>query len=163
MHPHINIPNAVVRAAFPEDLAVVKQLFFELHTYNSTFDPNFALVSRWEDVFYNHVCQPSVCEQIIILAEVEDQVAGLLLLKEHIEAPALHRYNRWVEVQGLYVRPAFRRCGIGDLLLRFARRSAKEQQHQWLQLYVSNSNQVAQKFYSKQGFNCTQQIWRTKV
>jgi ribosomal protein S18 acetylase RimI-like enzyme len=153
----------IIRSATTEDLPVIKQLFYELHTYNSSFDANFALDKHWESIFENHLCEPSLCQRVSILAEVSGQSVGLMLLKEHIEAPALHHFNRWIEVQALYVSPSHRRSGVGDALLAYARKWSQELKHDWMQLYVTENNQVAKQFYRNKGFLPTQEVWRKKL
>jgi len=152
-----------IRLAQPIDLPTIKELFFELHEYNSSFDHNFALNPQWEDSFENHVCKPSFCHQGVIVAEVKTEVCGLLMLKEHVDSPSLFQYKKWVEVQALYIKPTFRREGIGDQLLEYAKNWCSLNGHDWLQLYVTSANTSAQKFYQHQGFQPVQQIWRTSI
>ena len=41
-------PRWVVRGAEPMDIAAIKALFHNLHTFNTSLDPRFAMSEEWE-------------------------------------------------------------------------------------------------------------------
>src|SRR5262245_24292196 len=89
------------------DAPAVITLFQALHAYNASLDNHFALAEELEPLFQEHFF-PSYNPptSLWLLAKKRGQAVGLLISSVHSGSP-LFRYNHWVEVEALYVTPAY--------------------------------------------------------
>jgi GNAT superfamily N-acetyltransferase len=88
-----------------------------------------------------------------VVAECDGQVVGCLLIT--------FEWSDWRNglfwwIQSLYVRPAFRRCGVFRGLYDFVKTEARRRPGICgLRLYVEQSNHVAQRAYRQMGMECS--------
>jgi ribosomal protein S18 acetylase RimI-like enzyme len=90
----------------------------------------------------------------------DDTLAAYLKLNFDRHAPDLGS-NHTVQVERLYVEPAFQGQRIGEKLLDFAKLQAKNAAADWLWLSVWQENPPALRFYERCGFEIfgTQTFW----
>lgn len=156
----MNDDQLLVRVAENDDDWAVHHLFGALHTHNAELDPRFALAEGWNAVLDEHLVHVrAVGNGITLLAWGNQQPLGLLMMEGHTDSP-LFRHRRWAELLALYVEPAARSRRVADSLLHAGSAWAQSCGYDRIQLYVTASNQRAQRFYTRVGFQRVQEIWR---
>jgi ribosomal protein S18 acetylase RimI-like enzyme len=154
------IDTIEISEATVADTADVIRLFGKLHRYNEDLDPRFALADDWEQLVATYVQQSDHSgESIWLLARAGVQAIGFVLVEVHYDSP-LYKYRRWAEIVGLYVDPEQRGSEAAHLLMQHAYAWAQGHHLAIMQLYVTASNERAQRFYRRQGFSTSQLILR---
>lgn len=128
----------IVREAELEDASAVHDLLFEFNGEAlslSTLTRRMQQVANLETAF---------------LAERRGSLAGLLVLRI---VPTISDAQDWAEITELYVRPPFRRQGIGAALVRAAVNCSRSRGCSELHLLVDPANQEAHAFYEASGFS----------
>jgi GNAT superfamily N-acetyltransferase len=152
--------QVVVRPAAPHDDRSLRRLFAELHGFNASLDPRFALAEGWEEVFASHLeHERQMRHGATWLAEAGSHPAGFLMVDGHVDSP-LFQDRRWAEVLALYVVPEWRKRGVAQTMLAAAAEWASGHGYDRLQLHVTASNSPARAFYASAGFVPVQEIWR---
>jgi ribosomal protein S18 acetylase RimI-like enzyme len=147
-------------AATPADAEDVIRLFGELHRYNSSLDPRFALAEGWQALVYQYLEESeSSADSTWLLARDNYRAIGFVLVEIHLDSP-LYRHRRWAEIVGLYVESEYRGGEVADLLMEQAYAWAVSRNLSVIQLYVTAANESARHFYTKQGFADSQVIMR---
>ena len=131
------VPTLVVRIAGPEDASTVLDLLYE---FNGEALPPDALARRMEQ---------AKALEAVFLCQRDGVVAGLLALRT---VPTLSAAQDWAEITELYVRPSFRRMGVGRALVRAAVEYSRIRGCTDIHLLVDPSNAVAHSFYEDLGF-----------
>ena len=126
-----------VRAAGPADLPVLAELLVE---FNGEGLPPEALARCMEEV---------QDLETALLGEWDGEAAGLLVLRI---VPTLSGADPWVEITEMYVRPHFRRRGIGRALVEAALDCGRQRGCREFHLLVDPSNKAGQAFYAELGF-----------
>ncbi len=149
--------------ATPSHFAVVADLFAALHGYNADLDSCFALADNWHDLLEDYFFRTWEDPQTLwLLAWADDQPAGLLIVKAHLDSPLFqHRY--WTELMAIYVKPEYRGAKLAERLVHAARDWTAAHGGARLQLYVTASNERARAFYQRCGLYPVQEIWRLDV
>jgi len=129
--------HLTVRAAGPADAPTVAALLVEFN--GEGLSPQ-ALARRMEEV---------QGLETAFLGEWEGKAAGLLVLRI---APTLSGTDDWAEITEMYVRPQFRRRGIGRALVEAALDYGRQRGCREFHLLVDPSNVAAQAFYTMLGF-----------
>lgn len=141
----------------------VIRLFGALHGYNAELDPRFALADDWQQLVGSYLEQITDADDSAwFLAWHGGRAVGFVLVEVHTESP-LYRHRRWAEIVGLYVEPDYRGSNVASALMDQAYGWAREHGLSTMQLYVTNANDAAQRFYTKQGFTTTQVIMRRTI
>jgi len=83
------------------------------------------------------------------IGEADGVLAGLLILGT---TPTLSTAEEWAEITEMYVRPAFRRGGVGRALVERAVEYAGSRGCTEVHLLVDATNVAAQSFYQAAGF-----------
>ncbi len=158
-----NAPTLQIMQATVRDTPDLIYLFGELHRYNAELDPRFELADDWEQLVSEYVEQAENSEESAwLLARIGDGLVGFVLVEVHCDAP-FYRYRRWAEIVSLYVEPEFRGSGVAETLMQHAYDWARQHNLRVMQLYVTASNERAQRFYAKQGFVISQHIMRRTI
>ena len=126
-----------VRAAGPDDAPAVAALLVEFN--GEGLQPE-ALARRMKEV---------QGLETAFLGKWEGEAAGLLVLRT---APTLSGADDWVEITEMYVRPQFRRRGIGRALAEAALDYGRKRGCREFHLLVDPSNETGQAFYAELGF-----------
>ena len=132
-----------IRAASPEDAALIVELIYELALYEK--EPDAAQATEADILRDAFASQPLI---YILIAEWEQQTAGFALY--------FFNYSTWQGQPGLYledlfVRPAYRGKGLGKALLSHLAQIAIEKNCGRMQWQVLNWNQNAIAFYQAMG------------
>lgn len=127
-----------IRIAAPSDAQVVHELLFEFN--GEALSPHLLAA---------HLAEGTVVQETAFLAESDGVAAGLLVLRI---VPTLSDPQDWAEITEMYVRPAFRRRGIGTALVETALEHSRRRGCAEIHLLVNPDNRAAQRFYRAQGF-----------
>ena len=150
----------IISEATCADAADVIGLFGALHRYNAALDPRFELADHWEDLVDTYLEQSRHSDESAwLLARVGTETVGFVLVEVHTDSP-LYKHRRWAEIVGLYVDGEHRGGEVADRLMEYAYVWAQEHHLHTMQLYVTATNERAQRFYARHGFEPSQQILR---
>jgi diamine N-acetyltransferase len=144
-----------IRAAKPEDAAIIAGLIRELANYEQLAHEAAPDVHVLTEQLKRHAC-PRVEALLAIDTETHDAV-GFALFFQHYST-FLTRWGLFLE--DLYVRPAYRKKGVGFALFRTLSQIAHERGHERLEWSVLNWNDLAIKFYKKLGATALRE-WTT--
>lgn len=150
-----------IRPVQHADVAALKGLFHQLHTFNAALDPQFALSENWE-IYFDAVIEEALQGKVLCLLAYEigtNRPCGFAMAAVHHDSN-MWRYHEWVEVEALYVADAWRGCGLADGLLTHTCNWAESVGQSVVQLYVTASNERAIRFYQHEGFGEAQAIMR---
>lgn len=151
-----------IRPADPTDAADAIRLFGALHQHNTQLDPHFVLAEGWEQLVEEYLRESQQADESVWLLACDNGTAiGFVLVEVHTDSP-LYRHRRWAEIVGLYVDPAYRGTIVAHTLMEHAYAWAIDHHLRIMQLYVTATNEPAQRFYSKQGFDTSQVIMRRR-
>ncbi|MDB4898981.1 MAG: GCN5-related N-acetyltransferase [Gemmatimonadetes bacterium] len=95
--------------------------------------------------------------EVILLAEVDDDVAGILRCVESIGSPLLDP-ARYAYVSSVYVRPDRRRRGVLTALVRAAERWARARGLDQMRLHNVAGSAMAEAAWSALGFEVVEQV-----
>jgi aminoglycoside 6'-N-acetyltransferase I len=95
----------------------------------------------------------------IFVATVEEELIGVVLLGR-TESPPIYERGDISFLEGLYVKPAFRRRGIASALLERAEEWATNQQCEYLRTWVHVHNEKAIDLYHQSFSLKYQSFWK---
>lgn len=82
---------------------------------------------------------------------VQNEIAGYLKINVG-DAQTEHLRENALEVERIYLRSSFQHRGLGNVLLDFAEKTAREEGKDYMWLGVYEKNIPAQYFYKRHGF-----------
>lgn len=126
-----------IRIAELEDAAVISDLLYEFNGEALSTD---ALAERMREV-------PGL--ETVFLGGLDGKLAGVLILRT---VPTLSDAQDWAEITEMYVRPVFRRQGVGKALVQAAVGYGRARGCAEMHLLVDPTNAAAQAFYEAAGF-----------
>lgn len=128
-----------IREARIEDVAIVYKLgenVDEFHTSDQA--PNF-----WpEEILRNSIAKDDVS---FFIAQVNGEIAGFIIAN-------LNKSLSKTEIENIFVKPDFRRQGIGTSLVRKVVEAARLNQYQFISVLTPPDDIAAIKTYEKVGF-----------
>lgn len=135
--------GVTLRSAEPRDAALILTLIRELAEYERLLHEVVATEAAIRDTLFGERPRAEV-----LIAESDGEAAGFALF--------LHNYSTFLAKPGLfledlYVRPAFRRRGIGRMLLTRLASIASERECGRFEWNVLDWNESAQRFYESLG------------
>ncbi|OCX10169.1 GNAT family N-acetyltransferase [Lactobacillus crispatus] len=83
---------------------------------------------------------------------VQNEIAGYLKINVE-DAQTEHLRENALEVERIYLRSSFQHRGLGNVLLDFAEKTAREEGKDYMWLGVYEKNVPAQHFYKRHGFS----------
>lgn len=83
---------------------------------------------------------------------VQNEIAGYLKINVG-DAQTEHLRENALEVERIYLRSSFQHRGLGNVLLDFAEKTAREEGKDYMWLGVYEKNAPAQHFYKRHGFS----------
>jgi ribosomal protein S18 acetylase RimI-like enzyme len=93
---------------------------------------------------------------LILLAYVDNEVAGCIALQAilpHYHLSPQKNRKEYCEMKRMYVRPAFRKTGIGNVLVEDLCKEAKQLGYAFMWLDTLSRMQPAINLYKRHGFN----------
>lgn len=145
---------AIVRAATMDDLDDLAALLVEITAWHAAALPHIypnAIADAGMTEYVRRVL--ALADTFLFVAETDREVVGFLILQRG-GAPStpVHVPRRWVTIDTIVVREAFRRRGIGETLMAHAHGWAKEQGIDTVELMVADFNTPAIAWYEKLGY-----------
>lgn len=142
----------VIRPLRPEDLSELAELWRALALEGAPgglvlYPPTDENVARWRKWVASAVERGEVK---VLVAEANGCIVGYVLFGER-RSPLLSPYRRGV-IYDLYVRPGWRRRGLGARLLKEALSSLRAMDMDLATVSVAITNRVALELYRRLGF-----------
>ena len=126
-------------------------------TFKATFDPYTAPndMARFLEEDYETVKLVKEIENPnsrFYFFMVQNEIAGYLKINVG-DAQTEHLRENALEVERIYLRSSFQHRGLGNVLLDFAEKTAREEGKDYMWLGVYEKNVPAQHFYKRHGFS----------
>ncbi|KAA8810842.1 GNAT family N-acetyltransferase [Lactobacillus crispatus] len=126
-------------------------------TFKATFDPYTAPndMARFLEEDYETVKLVKEIENPnsrFYFLMVQNEIAGYLKINVG-DAQTEHLRENALEVERIYLRSSFQHCGLGNVLLDFAEKTARKEGKDYMWLGVYEKNVPAQHFYKRHGFS----------
>lgn len=136
-------PGFILRPAQPQDVAIIVKMIHELAIYERAEDQCHATEEKMHEQLFG--IQPRAEAYV---AEIEGKVGGMAVF--------FHNFSTWDSAPGLYledlyVRPTFRRLGIGKALLERLAFLAKQRGCTRFEWSVLDWNKPARDLYDAMG------------
>ncbi len=145
----------IIREASREDVDAVADLVARLKTLNEELDPSFRTSQRLREEARRYVEESlSDPKARLIVAAVGDEVVGLLRLV-FIDR-VFYEPRIKALITDLYVKPGYRRRGIGRLLVEYAVDVARREGAGIISAVFPEGNVIARRFYEELGFRVLQ-------
>ncbi len=141
----------IIRAATTDDLAA---LLVDVTALHAGVLPNIYPKATADAGMTDYLRRVLVLEDThLFVAETDSMVVGVLILQRgEVPRTPVHVPRRWVTVDAIVVREAFRRRGIGEALMEQARAWANERGIDAVELMVAEFNTAAIAWYEKLGY-----------
>jgi ribosomal protein S18 acetylase RimI-like enzyme len=141
-----------IRAATKRDLRTLKRFWlnlakemFEIEKYIVPSEQN---AKKWISFVFESIKE---AKAIVLLAEMSGKPIGFI----HLSFPREEKYQisiGFATIHEIYVKPAYRRLGVGNQLMKETLRIIKERNFKNVRLSVISRNVEAVQFYKKFGF-----------
>ena len=142
-----------IRAVRHDELLKTSDLWADFMAFNAKFDDSFATRSRAREIFAKEMMERRPTEDYrLAVAENDGELVGFCF--SYIsQKPHYFKLQKFGFVGDLYVKPEFRRQGIGHDLVKdainyFARRKVEQ-----IELLVATKNKNAIAFWEALGFS----------
>lgn len=148
-----------IKTATLDDIPQIERLYQELFLEMSILQPKYIRPAKQDANFIRYTIIED--DSDILIATVEKEVVGFLLIKETTTPPysclVEHKYAFIVDV---IVSKSYQSQGIGSALLDEAKKWAAYRHLDYLELNVLTENKGAKSLYEKHGFKDTNQTMR---
>jgi ribosomal protein S18 acetylase RimI-like enzyme len=144
-----------VRPASEEDIPVLARMLVRLKTLNEELDSSFR-VSRGAEEAAEKYLRDSLARDAVrvLVAEVDGDPVGFIRFE--VVDRVFYEPRFKAVITDVYVKPAFRRLGIGRLLVEAAAEEAKRMGAGMITAVFPEGNMIARKFYEELGFKVLQ-------
>ena len=143
-----NIKNFNIRLAEKKDIKEVYKMLQE-HVKYEKITEKFKLS---EKRLQENIFKENIRWHCLVVEDLEDKsLKGILLYSINYINRAFHLKSK-VHIDHLYIRPAYRRFGIGVALINEIKKHLNKQNMNTIELWCMKSNKNADKFYRKIGF-----------
>lgn len=140
-----------------ESEQIGQELLLPFYREEERLDPEFNRldVSETQDADYwiHHD------ERGIFVAVIENDIVGVVMLGQR-NSPPIYERGRVAFLEGLYVKPAYRRQGVATALLERGEEWASCQQCEYLRTWVHAHNKKAMSLYSQTFAVKYQSFWK---
>ena len=140
------------RDATLDDIDPLVQMWCESSSYHEEIETRFKYssdVDEWTTKYFTNQL-PKDTTSFFIAFDGDDDIG--FIETQVMEKPPIHAQRKVGYVGSLYVRPAYRRKGVGSHLWKLAREWFLKQEVSKIQLAVAVMNPDALKFWKKCGF-----------
>jgi ribosomal protein S18 acetylase RimI-like enzyme len=141
--------NVVIRQANSEDLDIIKKLNIEVFEAAKHTDPHIYMdypnSKQGAEDYLELLRNPNNCK---LIALIDTKVAGYLIGGEYTVS---YRKDKMGEIYHMGVTALFRRNGVGTSLIKEFKQWCVDKGYKYLYVNVNYLDEIAVKFYSKQG------------
>jgi ribosomal protein S18 acetylase RimI-like enzyme len=146
--------STAIRKAVVEDLPALATLLVDVNNSHAEALPHIyrkIVADDQTETFLHRILEEAGSH--LFVAEEAAQLVGYVSLRL-VEAPStpVHVPRRWVTIDTVVVREAFRHRGIGAALVEHVHTWARDQGLNYVELTVAEFNTVAIAFYEKLGY-----------
>lgn len=150
-----SVNNIKIRKAKEGDYEIINQLYCDWQNYHASLLPT-VFKKFTKKIFIkrgNFITLITDNDSTVLVAIVDNQIIGLVeIVFDNVSNEDDRFPVKRASVEYLYVRPNFRRSGVGLLLLEAAKEWAKKKGKQVLTTSVYVKNKAALDLYNKAGF-----------
>jgi len=154
-----NKNELIIRLANKNDILSLSRLYEEFFKYNSLQEPFSNAEAEEKGDYPQSVIEGTTGD--IFVSEINNEVIGFIHLEEDKTDPfpcvVQHKFTRIID---LYIKPEYRKNGIGKLLIEKAKEWSINRKHDYLELMVLENNEIGKNFYKKESFVTTSNIMR---
>lgn len=150
-----------IRSARAEDVEAGAELVVRLKRLNGEFDPMFKVADNALDEAKAYLREAIGNERYVVLvSERRGKVVGLL--KADLRERRFYEPRTEGVIVDFYVLPEFRRHKLGEDLVEHATRQLRQRGAQIIAAEFPTQNQIAVRFYEKQGFRPLESMFATR-
>ena len=151
-----------IKVATLEDIPQIEILYEELFLEMSKLQPKYIAPAKQDVKFLTSTISEEKSD--IFVAEINNNIAGFLLIQELITPPysCIVQHN-YAYIMDVIVGRQYQSKGIGSLLLQEAKKWAVERKLVHLELSVLAENSGAFVLYEKHGYKETSRIMRLEL
>ena len=140
-----------IRLAIPEDVRQISAVFEHFFTYSAEQRPQFYRQAVEEGGYPRRIIESGNADLFIVLDG--SVIIGLIHVEERETSPyESTARQRYADVVALFVDPTYRGQGVGERLIRAAKKWAKARKLRYLELSILAENEGGLGFYKKAGF-----------
>ncbi len=143
-------PGIVIREASNEDVNKLVLLVKRFYLFNEEFNPFMELSDNYDEIVMDTLEKRLGKDNIFLVAVVEGDVAGYVY--GVIESNPLLRMGKMAVIKELYVLPIYRNMGVASKLLEEFSSRVVKMGVPLVGAEFPTSNDIAKKFYEKNGF-----------
>ncbi|MDH4213000.1 MAG: GNAT family N-acetyltransferase [Candidatus Thorarchaeota archaeon] len=146
-------PIIEFRRVSKSDVDAIVDLWMDSSTYHKELDSRLAVrpdAAKHVRAFFSKLITDEI--NYFAVASVNNTIIGYICVLIQ-ERPPTHFEKTSGFIDGLYVRPDYRRQGVGSELYQMALKWLKEHHIESIRLTVSSKNSIGQAFWNRQGFS----------
>jgi len=143
-------PGIVIREASNEDVNKLELLVKRFYLFNEEFNPFMELSDNYDEIVIDTLEKRLGENNIFLVAVVEGDIAGYVY--GVIESNPLLRMGKMAVIKELYVLPIYRNMGVASKLLEEFSSRILKMGVPLVGAEFPTSNDIAKKFYEKNGF-----------
>ena len=143
--------KTIIRPATDSDIDYIASMIARLKTLNEEFDESFKVVDNLISVAKTYIEESLRSDNVIVLvADVGGQVVGFIRVE--LRSRIFYKPTLKAVITEIYVKPSYRRRGVGRLLVEAAAEEARKRGASLIAAEFPLANVMAKTFYEKLGF-----------
>ncbi|MFP3172483.1 MAG: GNAT family N-acetyltransferase [Acidilobus sp.] len=149
----MSIENIVIRSMSESDIDQVAELVVRLKSLNEELDPHFKVVPNIFEVVKEYLAKSIKDDKVVVLVAEDASnkvIAGIIRFE--LEDRVFYEPRLAAQITDFYVRPEYRRKGLGRILMDKAFEEAKRRGAGIVTAIYPADNSIADSFYNKLGF-----------
>ncbi len=144
---------ANIRKAREDEILKISQLWEDFMAYNSQMNNSFSIQKDAKKIFLTEMNERfNDPDASLLLAEIDNELVGFCFCYVSTK-PKYFKLERFGFIGDLYVKPEYRRQGIGEMLVNDAMKFFGKRRINQIELLVARENINTINFWEKLGFN----------
>ncbi|BCU66933.1 N-acetyltransferase [Sulfolobales archaeon HS-7] len=140
-----------IRRAEEKDVEFIVDMFSRMYSLNSEFDPLLEIPDDIDERLRKSIIEDLRSENsVVVVAEDEGKVIGAARVR--INKRRYYVPEAVALIEEIYVMPAYRREGVGDMLLNYVSQELKKKNVRSITARFPAKNLIAVSFYKKRDF-----------
>lgn len=151
-----------IKAAMPEDVASICELYAEFFKYNASLQPEYYKSGRELGGYPNSTIES--VDSDILIAVNNNKICGFIHIKES-ETPPFDAFvqHRYAEIIDFIVTKRYRRGGVGTMLMDAAKQWSKSRGLEYVELSVLSNANGEKCFYEQADFQMVSHTMRCSL